>query len=503
MADLGAHSLLETRLTAVELDDKAADESRAALRPFELSSRVHCGDFFSFVEALSPEERFDAVLGNPPFLRFQYFKEEHREAAFRIMRRQGLHPNKLTNAWVPFVVAASSLLSNYGRLAMVIPAELLQVSYAAELRRFMSEFFERITVFSFEKLLFDGIEQEVVLLTAERKSNNPGIRVVELTDADDLRGQSVDAVMSPLKAMDHGTEKWIQYFLAPDELELVRSLRSDQRLMRLGELASVDVGVVTGMNDFFVLPASGKSALALRKYLTPIVTRSHQLTGCRFTNKDWQELVDAEGAGMLLSLKDSDVIQDDVLVDLLEGGIQAGITAGYKCRIRKKWYVVPSVWRPSGFMLRQIHRYPKLVLNGTPATSTDTVHRVAFASGVNPDAVVSSFYNSATFLFSEVLGRSYGGGVLELEPSEAEAMPIPFSPDGSSWVAEFDTVLRGRDAERVLDMGDYRSLTRLGMSSTDIATIRRAWLRLRNRRLGRNRLPGNRVQPDAQLVASG
>lgn len=113
------------------------------------AANIHLGDFFTYCKenlaapgllALCDQREaasFDAIIGNPPFIRYQNFQEEHRQPAFEIMQRAGLSPNRLTNSWVPFVVAASFLLSEQGRLALVIPAELLQVNYAAELRRFL------------------------------------------------------------------------------------------------------------------------------------------------------------------------------------------------------------------------------------------------------------------------------------------------------------------------------------------------------------------------------
>lgn len=66
---------------------------------------------------------------------------------------------------------------------MVIPAELLQVGYAAELRRFLADNFAAITIVTFRKLLFDGAQQEVVLLLASRTATGRGgIDVVELDD---------------------------------------------------------------------------------------------------------------------------------------------------------------------------------------------------------------------------------------------------------------------------------------------------------------------------------
>src|SRR5262249_21470581 len=106
-------------------------------RPQE--SNIHLGDFLSYCKKNladsdllaicdeRPKTSFDVIVGNPPFIRYQNFQEEHRKPAFEIMQRAGLSPNRLTNSWVPFVVAASFLLSDKGRLALVIPAELLQV----------------------------------------------------------------------------------------------------------------------------------------------------------------------------------------------------------------------------------------------------------------------------------------------------------------------------------------------------------------------------------------
>lgn len=98
---------------------------------------------------------------------------------------------------------------------------------------------------------------------------------------------------------------------------------------------------------------------------------------------------------------------------------------GYKCSIRTPWWRTPSLWEPDLFLLRQIHRAPRLTVNAAAATSTDTVHRVRLAAGVDAGALAAVFHNSVTFAFTEIMGRSYGGGVLELEPREAERLPIP------------------------------------------------------------------------------
>ena len=40
--------------------------------------------------------------------------------------------------------------------------------------------------------------------------------------------------------------------------------------------------------------------------------------------------------------------------------------------------------------------------------------------------IIYSFYNSLTLAFSELEGRYYGGGVLEVTPNEFRALPLPY-----------------------------------------------------------------------------
>src|SRR5438067_6111273 len=149
---------------------------------------IDTGDFFTICQTYLAKDRFfDAIIGNPPFIRYQNFPENQRSMAFYLMQRAGLHPNRLTNSWVPFLVAATLLLKKTGRLAMVIPAELLQVNYAAELRYFLTNYYSYLTLVTFKKLVFNGIQQEVVILLSEKNgSDHTGMRTIELDGIDDL-----------------------------------------------------------------------------------------------------------------------------------------------------------------------------------------------------------------------------------------------------------------------------------------------------------------------------
>ncbi len=430
------------------------------------------------------------VIGNPPFIRYQNFPEEFRKIAFRLMQRAGLHPNRLTNAWLPFLVVSSLLLKKQGRLAMVIPAELFQVNYAAEVRKFLSDYFSQLTIITFEQLVFEGIQQEVVLLLGERDSSeNTGIWVVELQRIDDLRTLNHDELFQgECKPMDHSTEKWTQYFLSADEIQLLRTLRGLPNVMLSGHVIDVDVGIVTGNNDFFILTKEQVKQHQLEPYLDRIVVRSGHLRGAIFSGTDWFDNVESQQLPALFFTPPDKPFDElpQSLQTYIAMGETKGFNKGYKCRIRKRWYIVPSVWIPDAFMLRQIHAYPKLVLNTAEATCTDTIHRVRFRNGADGRFVTAAFLNSLTFAFAEVIGRSYGGGVLTFEPSEAERLPLPLVGAEKLDLDVIDEKVRKDDITTVLDVTDKILLVKgLGLSFYEAKMLRGIWEKLRDRRIKR------------------
>lgn len=480
-------------ITGIELDEKEAACCLERLRGNGVpasSKNVLVGDFFEHCLELEREgARFDAVVGNPPFIRYQHFSEEQRRVAIEIMQAAGLRPNRLMNSWVPFLVASTRLLSDHGRLAMVIPAELLQVNYAAETRRFLSDSYNRITLVTFRQLLFDGIQQEVVLVLGEKNgAESTGIRTIEVSGTNDLAAyKHADFSSEVLKPIDHSTDKWTQYFLTPEEILLLRRLKKDLRIKRISELAEVDVGIVTGLNEFFVVKQDKLLELALRSHTLPIVARSAQLAGVVYSRSDQRANAEDNRPAFLLNLPDVPLKRLPASVrKYIAEGESRGLHKGYKCRIRDRWYVVPSVWTPDAFMLRQVHRYPKVILNRASATCTDTIHRVRFRNGTPREAFAAAFLNSMTFAFAEVMGRSYGGGVLELEPNEAEALPIPSNGAARPDLKQINELVLAGNIEAVLNMTDSVLLQgRLGLSRRETRMLREIWEKMRNRRIAR------------------
>ena len=132
---LGSVGLIDevAKIQAIEIEKDEAD--KVAKRYKERNNvNVICEDFFDFYQERYKTSRYDLILGNPPYIRYQYLTEEQRKIQSDILTTHGMKANKLINAWVAFVVACVQMLSDNGKIAFVLPAEILQVAYAEDLR---------------------------------------------------------------------------------------------------------------------------------------------------------------------------------------------------------------------------------------------------------------------------------------------------------------------------------------------------------------------------------
>lgn len=481
LKELGVHDASKL-VTGVELYEEEAQKAA------EKGGRIACGDFFSQCRDGIGAKRYDAIIGNPPFIRYQDFEEEYRSVAFDLMRGYGFSPNRLTNIWLPFLVVCCHLLSDRGRLGMVIPAELFQVKYAAETRKFLMRQFGNVTVVTFSELLFDGAQQEVVLLLLEKNSANggAGVRIIEEVNAKSLAqlGQKQIESTRPKRKLPESM-KWQAYYLDNEILDLLAELDDHRGVKASSELFEVNVGVVSGQNSFFVIDRDTATRNHIEEACTPIISRSFQLSGLALTDEDFERQLEMQRR-VLLFLPDGELTKDEA--DYVRLGEAEGFNGNFKCRIRTPWYRVPTSWKPDAFFYRQVGAYPRIVINEKQAHTTDTLHKLRFTDGIDGRSVAVAFNNSLTFLMSELTGRSYGGGVLTFEPSEARNLPIPFGGEISFDFEKADVLVRAGKIDELISYVDAITLGEyLGMENRDIALVRDGWLVLRNRRLARKK----------------
>ena len=101
----------------------------------------------------------------------------------------------------------------------------------------------------------------------------------------------------------------------------------------------------------------------------------------------------------------------------------------YKCQIRTPWWRPPQVPIPDLFFTYMSHRYPRLISNGARVAFLNSMHGIRLRKDSPRQAKLGLpllMLNSVTMLGAgELLGRSYGGGILKDGTTGSRVLPLP------------------------------------------------------------------------------
>lgn len=470
------------------LDEEAAKARNRAENSHDLKATVNCEDFlqWALLQMASSNQPFDAVVGNPPFIRYQYLPEDAQQKAEKIFKMLGLPFTKHTNAWVPFVLASIALLKPGGRLGMILPSEIVHVMHAQSLRTFLGTTCSRLLIIDPEEIWFEGTLQGVVILFAEKKEttadHSDGLGIVKVKGREFLKEDPSRLFdLTPRINGKTVVGKWTRALLNHGERQLLDMLCDRPDVHLFDEIAEVNVGIVTGANKFFLVDEETVERYKLQEFAHPMFGRSEHCPGIIYDEQ--QHLANAEKGKPtnFIWFKEALLKPSKSVREYIEWGEGQELHTRFKCRIRKPWYSVPSVYSTEIGMLKRSHDTPRLIHNRLDAFTTDTAYRIR-SKTVSPETLIYCFLNSLTALSAELEGRHYGGGVLELVPSEIEKLLLPIPGKILPELSKLDALVRKLSAVEVLELQNEVVLGGLGLSKAQQGDLLSAWLRLKNRR---------------------
>ena len=484
-----AQHLNDPIVTGFEINkEEAAKATKRAAESGLSHATVTNTDFLGWaIEALhGNQELFDAILGNPPFIRYQYLPRVFQLRSEEIFSHLDCKFTKHTNAWVPFILASFALLRPGGRLAMVVPAEIIHVMHAGSLRAYLGKHAKRIVVIDPEELWFPGTLQGAVLLLAQKRdgirddAEGLGIFPVQGRDFIDRNPERIFNTPHPINGKTV-EGKWTRALLDTKTRELLDGLLDDRVARRFSDVASVDVGIVTGANKFFLVEDNTVKKYDLGAWAHPMFGRSAHCPGIIYDDAQHQANAINGNPTNFVWFRDQSVEHCPGGKAYIQYGERQMLHTRYKCRIRDPWYSVPSVYATEIGMLKRSHTAPRLVLNKLRAFTTDTAYRIKVKVGT-ANQLVYLFVNPLTALSAELEGRHYGGGVLELVPSEIERLLIPRPKKLRANVGGLDKAVRRLPMDFVLERQGKVVLGASGLTLTEQGQVIDGWRRLRDRR---------------------
>ncbi|MBA3314822.1 MAG: SAM-dependent DNA methyltransferase [Planctomycetaceae bacterium] len=387
-------------------------------------SIVHVGDFFDW--AARTQQRFQCAVGNPPFIRYQRFNGETRRRALEHCGKLGVRFSALSSSWAPFLTAAAGCLASGGRMAFVVPAEIGHAPYARPLVRFLCQNFDVVHLIAIRERLFPTLSQDAWLLYADGYTGST--EEIRLTALDRFRSSA-----SPPRSFRRvPVARWeafshrVRPFLLPDDtLDLYQASAASKSVCRLGSVAKVGIGYVTGANDFFHLrPSEARGWDVPSKFLLPAVRSGRSLPPRTLEKSTVENWLERDEACLLLRVTARDELPVSVksYLDSPEGE-EARET--YKCRNRDPWHVVPDVTVPDAFLSYMSGAGPSLVENRAGCVGTNSVHVVRLRGNMSLKQLQRSWDHPLSRLSVEIEGHPLGGGMLKVEPGEAARVVVP------------------------------------------------------------------------------
>lgn len=469
MAELGSRAPGAT-VFGVDIDAGCAEYVRSSSMLRERNCTFD--DFLALTPSDLPGAPFQAVVGNPPYVRHHWVKDEKRALARRIADESSVELAETASLWAYFVVHALAFMADGGRLALLVPEAILQANYADSVREVLEASFRRVRLVHLRERLFEGTDESVVVVAAEG-FGEPGTLTVHSLDtvaevAGFLRGIEI---VRPYATLAKGRR------VLPHALEAIDLALATQRTTRFDSLATARIGIVTGANSHFIRTADELRELGVpARARTGIVSRTKWLSGLEFTTRDHQDV--AESGSRAFLTRPTPALEDEPgVMRWVAEGEAAGVHEHHKCAKREPWFRVDLPPRPDAFVTSTRMASPLLVLNRTRYRCTNTLYAVRLNPGneVCPESIALGFLTTFVALWAELNGRRYGGGVLKVDLGTLAELPVPVVPECAHAFADANRALREGDEDRARQIADRAVLrSGLGLSEDAVRSMRTA-----------------------------
>lgn len=424
---MAAESHSEIRFLGTELDPRELEKALYNGLSADDLAHVELTDFI----LNPPKGPFKAIVANPPYIRHHRLSAAIKEELRRISAstigvtldgRAGLH--------IYFLIRALSLLANQGRLAFIMPADTCEGVFSSTLWNWIGNNYRLDAVITFAPGAspFPKVDTNPVIFMI---SNEPPRE--EFFWARCLQPQT-----RALKSwIDSGFDRICLADLDIHKRRLVEGLstglsrpptRFDAGSATLGDFASVLRGIATGANDFFFLTANRATKLGITEdFLIPAIGRTRDAPTNEIT-RGTIETLDMKGRPTLLFSPDGRPKKN------FPGTVRKYIDYGEEMDVHKKslistrrpWYKMETRTPPSilfTYLGRRNARFIRNRAGVVPLTGFLCVypHRKDLES---VERLWQVLQHPETIANLSLVGKSYGGGAIKVEPRSLERLPI-------------------------------------------------------------------------------
>lgn len=391
-------------------------------------SSVELRDFLTVDELQSPV----GIVANPPYIRHHRISAEEkarlqaiasRNLGHKIDGRAGVH--------VFFLLHALTLLAPSKRLAFIVPADVAEGVFATSLWQWILSKYrlDAVVRFAHKATPFPGVDTNPLVLFIENSA--PRTHFLQATcgeaEAPDL-DEWVAAGM-PLAGFQQLSPKSV-----PVEGASLRGVGRDLAAsgfesVPLSSFARTLRGIATGANDFFFMTSERVRELGIPlSFFIRAVGRTRDVD-CDQLDSATLASLDSEGKPTyLLSIEDRTKANlPESLVSYLEEGEMLELDRRALISQRNPWFRMEQR-RPPEFLFaylgRRNARFIKNSSGAVPLTGFLCVYPLLEDKDFK-EALWLALCDERTVSQLVVVGKTYGGGAIKVEPRALANLPIP------------------------------------------------------------------------------
>ncbi len=333
-----------------------------------------------------------------------------------------------------FMCLSHVYLEKDGIAAWLIPAEILDVNYGREIKKYLLSKLTilRIHKFNVEEAQFkDAMITSIVIWVQNQHNSNT---MIEFTYGSSLL-QPLYSNKVASKDLDAEC-KWSSYFCQTE-----MPVKNPTTIIKIGDLFDIKRGVVTGNNKYFIWEHSQIHFQQIPfNYFRPLIPSVKKLkSNVIEANDDGSPKLD-ERLYLFSCNQPLNQIADAKLQKYIADGVKQNVCGGYLCSKRTPWYLQEQR-KPCPYFCSYMARENKsdgssfrFFLNYSNAIATNTFLMMYPKNNlqqlINRDKqVLLDVHELLNNISSDVIkqnARVYSGGMMKLEPSELLNIPINY-----------------------------------------------------------------------------
>lgn len=407
-------------------------------------------------------ERFDVVVGNPPYIRQEYIRDKKKCRAH--LGRAKADLDKRSDIYAYFLTHATEFLNADGRLGFITSDRWLSVGYGTKLQQFLRENYKIHAIVNFTRQAFELalISTCVVYLEKcsekeEREDNDVRlIQVKQATDLDELVSLVTDTSLERDLLVDRESYrvvklrqgdlpedgKWDRFLKAP---AIYWELVTHPAFTKLEELAEVSFALKTGANDFFYFRGKDdwEQRGIPREFVRPLLKHAAQTDFVKIKEGDlsWYVLDFDDFVSRTLDQnnrgRDSEECIKEALAEqgfkallnYIQHGEERGIHERASVSGRSVWFNLGKLPSPPVVLQKEYWRDQRALLNAAGAVVDQRLYSVVPRNNNDVDIVLlgALLNSSVTVLMRELHGRIEQGEGMNrstLATYEAESLPV-------------------------------------------------------------------------------